>query len=273
MSQVKTNLQQALPLVPLAEVKNVDFRCLDEEGQHLLSHAQMHWAARTINAATTIDELVRCLHKVVPLTRWSYHHFAAIGSWDYKSMKRYHAHNIPDALLKIFDLRDRHETYPEITAVFEAGTYKWFYDLLTHPYIASMRDSSLSHIGYDLVREGLCIPLFGPNSRDGYIFMVPKLDRDEISVRFPDQAQALAQKLHVRYCLMVEKLHKDVKLTAREVEVLELISFGKTNNEIADILDLSVNTIAGYVKSLYLKLEVTDRVSAAMRAQTIRVEI
>ena len=56
-------------------------------------------------------------------------------------------------------------------------------------------------------------------------------------------------------------------------EVLELLSFGKSNPEIAKILGISSNTVAGYVKQIYLKLGTNDRVSAALRAQCIQLPI
>jgi len=83
----------------------------------------------------------------------------------------------------------------------------------------------------------------------------------------------LAQRFHVRYCLIAKGLQKQVNLTQRESEVLELIAFGKANPEIAIILDISANTVAGYVKSIFLKLETNDRVTAALRYQSMKVVI
>lgn len=62
-------------------------------------------------------------------------------------------------------------------------------------------------------------------------------------------------------------------MTKREAEVSELISFGKMNVEIAKVLNLSVNTISGYVGNIFSKLDVSDWVSAAVKAQTIKVKI
>jgi len=84
------------------------------------------------------------------------------------------------------------------------------------------------------------------------------------------QIQALAQILHLRYGLMVERLQEQINLSPRESEVLELLSFGKSNPEIAIILNLSTNTVTGYVSRIFLKLGVSDRVSAAMRAVALK---
>lgn len=51
-------------------------------------------------------------------------------------------------------------------------------------------------------------------------------------------------------------------LTSREVEVLRLIAAGKTNNEIAEKLVLSVRTVERHIANIYLKIEAHNRVEA-----------
>ena len=55
-------------------------------------------------------------------------------------------------------------------------------------------------------------------------------------------------------------------LTQREREVLQLISEGLSNQEIADQLYLSLGTIKAYVRMVLNKLSVHDRVQAAAKA-------
>ena len=55
-------------------------------------------------------------------------------------------------------------------------------------------------------------------------------------------------------------------LSEREVEVLKLIVEGKSNNEIAEELYLSTNTIKTHVRGIMNKLAVDDRVQAAVVA-------
>lgn len=55
-------------------------------------------------------------------------------------------------------------------------------------------------------------------------------------------------------------------LTARELEILELITKGLTNQEIASKLFLSENTIKKYISNILNKLQVNNRVEAAMLA-------
>jgi DNA-binding NarL/FixJ family response regulator len=55
-------------------------------------------------------------------------------------------------------------------------------------------------------------------------------------------------------------------LTAREVEVLELLATGKRNKEIASALQISEETTRAHIKTIFLKLNVHDRTAALSEA-------
>jgi DNA-binding NarL/FixJ family response regulator len=72
---------------------------------------------------------------------------------------------------------------------------------------------------------------------------------------------------------LAERIHLHV-LTPREVEVLELISKGMRNKEIAAQLLLSDDTVQGHVKNILSKLQVHDRseaVAIGVRRGIIRI--
>lgn len=56
------------------------------------------------------------------------------------------------------------------------------------------------------------------------------------------------------------------ELTAREVQVLSLLAKGMTNQEIAKALVISSNTVKRHLKSIYKKLDITNRAAATARA-------
>jgi len=56
------------------------------------------------------------------------------------------------------------------------------------------------------------------------------------------------------------------ELTPREHEVLELLARGMDNTEIAQALNLSQHTVKNHVSSILVKLQVENRVQAAVRA-------
>jgi DNA-binding NarL/FixJ family response regulator len=65
------------------------------------------------------------------------------------------------------------------------------------------------------------------------------------------------------------------KLTPREVQVLELVSQGKRNKEIAALLDISEETVPVHLKNIFTKLKVSERTSAvnvALRRGIVHIE-
>lgn len=55
-------------------------------------------------------------------------------------------------------------------------------------------------------------------------------------------------------------------LTARELEVLQMLARGLTNKEIGRALDISGNTVRNHVNNIISKLDVSDRTEAATTA-------
>lgn len=67
--------------------------------------------------------------------------------------------------------------------------------------------------------------------------------------------------------LSPHKTHSNIyKLTTREQEVLKLVAKGFSNTQIANILFISAHTAKVHVSNILNKLEVTDRVQAAIKA-------
>jgi DNA-binding NarL/FixJ family response regulator len=56
-------------------------------------------------------------------------------------------------------------------------------------------------------------------------------------------------------------------LTEREREILQRLSRGESNQDIAKHLGLSVKTVTNYVSNIFSKLQVTDRTQAIIRAR------
>lgn len=52
--------------------------------------------------------------------------------------------------------------------------------------------------------------------------------------------------------------------TEREIEIIRLMTRGKSNKEIAESLYLSVGTVKNYISQIYLKIDVNDRANAVL---------
>lgn len=77
---------------------------------------------------------------------------------------------------------------------------------------------------------------------------------------------------------MYRKKHESVKfdanklgLSKREVEVLELLSQGLSNQEVADKLFVSLNTAKTHISNIYGKLNVKRRTQAIQKARDMAI--
>lgn len=61
----------------------------------------------------------------------------------------------------------------------------------------------------------------------------------------------------------IKRPQKQAALSKREREVLELITYGKTNGDIANKLYISVRTVKFHISSIFHKLKVKNRTQAA----------
>lgn len=64
---------------------------------------------------------------------------------------------------------------------------------------------------------------------------------------------------------------KDLNLTNREYEVLQLLTQGYSNAEIAEQLFLSLSTVKTHVSNLFVKMDVKNRTQTAEKAKRLKI--
>lgn len=64
---------------------------------------------------------------------------------------------------------------------------------------------------------------------------------------------------------------KRLEFTARELELLVFISKGYTNQEIADSIFISTNTVKTHLKKLFVKLGASNRTQAVAEAKALKI--
>lgn len=124
----------------------------------------------------------------------------------------------------------------------------------------------------DTEQDTLLIPTFSPLNCVG-IFT---LSINRFFEKSPSQLEASslvgqvlmqAQACHVDICKAQTEENTDaVKLTDRERQILHWVARGKSNGVIAEILGISLHTVTGYLRNIYLKTQTNDRTSAAIFA-------
>lgn len=227
----------------------------------------------SIDHAQTLEDMLEVIPTAVPKLVASYHYFGAVGAFDYRDVCQFYTHNMPTSIVDYLDTHRKHESNPGVVLVMSKGSPVWLSEMVKDPYILGVGHDDLTRVTMAMTGDAICIPLYGPGSRTGYMFLAFGKSQEDCHKLATFRISSLAQRFHVRYCMLLEALHKQVNLTPREAEVLELVTFGKSNTDIATILGISSSTVGGHVQRLFLKLEVSDRVSAAMRARTLKIKI
>lgn len=124
-------------------------------------------------------------------------------------------------------------------------------------YLKAMEEA---HLG-----DGLAFYVFGPALKNAYVGLGFGEERVELDWGTVLELQCIAQAGHNRFCALNDSIVGILPLTDREREVLEWVARGKSNSVIADIVGISTHTVDAHMRSIYKKLEVHDRTSAAVR--------
>ena len=121
---------------------------------------------------------------------------------------------------------------------------------------------SLHSIG---VVDEYMIPVYGPHAINAVIsFGFPKMVSNVSDWRL-ELLESACLLSHAKMIRHFQHRQVGVQLSPRERDVLTWIARGKSNAEIAAILDLSPNSVDTYVRRMFDKLGVYNRVSAAVR--------
>jgi len=104
---------------------------------------------------------------------------------------------------------------------------------------------------------------------DGYVLKQASLEELVAAVRHVAAGGRRFDEVVVSALLEAREKERDAAaaaLTARELDVLRLVSTGHSNKEVARELHLSAGTVKSYLDDIYRKLEVSDRAHAVATA-------
>lgn len=221
-----------------------------------------------IASANSVKYLAKTCHKLGSYNQGIYHHIPAIGTHDFHRLNRYWTRGLDQNTLDYLETKVINID-PIMAYVFHHSRPFWLSELVIIDEFKSGHERQSLELVLKYFGDGILAPLFGPHHRRGFIYVSFEKPRGTYDDVFMWQIQAILQAIHVRYCLLIESMRAQVNLTKRESEVLELMTFGKTNPEIGQSLGISANTVAGHMKRIFFKLNASDRVTVALKAQSM----
>lgn len=117
-----------------------------------------------------------------------------------------------------------------------------------------------SHL-FNALSAGASGYILKDESPENFINLLRRIENNE-----PALSASLARRLLKHFAQSFSKPKNEVELTSRETETLTLIARGLTVNETASTMGLSAQTIAGYIKIIYQKLQISNRAEATREA-------
>jgi len=108
-------------------------------------------------------------------------------------------------------------------------------------------------------------PVFGPYMRDGvFILQSPLICTHQINLEL-HLINVVLQRTHMAILkIETREDQENLGFSMREIDVLAGVSSGLSNQEIAELLGISVHTVNGYLRRIMLKLGTQDKFNTGL---------
>jgi LuxR family transcriptional regulator, quorum-sensing system regulator SdiA len=178
----------------------------------------------------------------------------------------FHYHCFPPAWVRRYIEKDYFSIDPIIAqAMVEREPFHW-YDVGQKTRLSAPQEAYLQDMHANGLVDGLAVPIFAAHGTIAYfgvgssVALMPRTSTEDLEIQYA------CNHVHNMYTeLRAAMSAKPQNLSPREKEVLGWMAKGKSNAVIATILGISENTVDTLVRRCFQKLEVGDRISAAIK--------
>lgn len=206
---------------------------------------------------------------VFGVDRLSYHHHPPVGALDYQPDSTIVAHGFPEHWVQTYKSNRYYFIDPILKSARSATEPFWWSDLRKSKTLRPTESDYLTALFNAVPGDGLAVPVYGPNGRNGYCglgFSTGKLSLSDAEIA---RLQLICIEGHLRYCKLTDKERERIGLSPREIETVRLMAKGLTNSDIADEMGVKLSTVRTNVQRLFDKLDVHDRTTATLRALSL----
>ena len=225
---------------------------------------------QAVNTAITLEELNSAIREHftdIGVKMYNYHQVSFRRTLDLKPDKNMSHFGFPSFWTE-YCKNNKSGTHESIiNPVFDTNRPFTWAELIGLRNKTAETEEYISHVNKLNIGIGLVVPVYGAQSLRGIFTIGFEKQRSRLTHKDMSSIHWFCQITHHKFIdFFVKKNVLTVNLSKREHEVLKWIAQGKSNSEIAIILDISKHTVSGYVARVFLKLNVNDRVSASLRA-------
>lgn len=220
-----------------------------------------------INSSTTQEEAFQRF--VAIMSGYGYERVAYSLITDHPSLGLAKQHGLatsyPLHWMKYYQEKKYLKRDPVVFGVLRSRTPFFWDDLKLDPHIPESSFEILDQGSESGVKDGLAIPLFGQPGEVVGLGLARKDSEKGRDYRFMSDAFLLSNFFHEKYRSLIKK--PVVKsLSPRETEILLWASEGKTDPEIAGIINVTVNTVRWHWKNIFRKLDANSRLYCITKA-------
>lgn len=238
--------------VKLELMRQVDTDCVD-----MMAHQDDVSAVQILARQALLD---------IGVKKMSYHFTPPFHSQTSERTIIY-ATGFPEAWLRKYDDPAFRKSDPIPDIIMAQHDYMCWEDALDHCPDRERAEAFRQALEEYDIPPGIGIPLYGPGGRDAY--SAYGIDRKFTEADRPliRRIREISQSAHLRIShLILAEINQGIKLSMRETEVLSWVIAAKSRNDIATILDLSVASVDTYLRRIFEKLQVNDRIKASLIA-------
>jgi DNA-binding CsgD family transcriptional regulator len=221
---------------------------------------------REIEASRDLLELHRVVDHVLSLfgVELYRYHVVAEGLRSLTFLESLRLSTFPAEWMQRYALSGFFDTDPVIQAAqVSTKPFRWW-DVEQGPELSEHQRSYFRELRTFGFKDGWGVPVFGPAQLVGY-FGVGTMTRSlDLSETESLALQAVCERAHLRMFDFNVGARQRVALSAREREVLEWVSVGKSNEVIASILNISPHTVDTHLRRIFRKLESFNRTEAVI---------
>jgi LuxR family transcriptional regulator/LuxR family quorum-sensing system transcriptional regulator CciR len=226
-----------------------------------------------INQANTFEKvLTLCMDFYAQngIAMACYHHIPPFGAYDERHLIGVIESGFPEHWKKKYIDEKLYEIDPIPDHTLTSLEPFWWLDIDKKTELSADGKKYMDILRSSNIGDGLAIPVFGPNGRNGSVSIgLGKYDLS-ISPLYLSRLQTVAQISHQKYCILLSATpEQKITFSEREIEILKWILHGKSNSVIADIIGISAHTVDTYLKRIYGKLGVSNRITAALRGVSL----